>query len=120
MPWVIEELKVSSGGAVDEIQFTDGICRLLASEAVYAHRFEGKRYDCGSKLGYLQATVEHALAHPELSRAFRSYLIRLAHGLEGDRNPKPKAGGAQRRGSPAHSPARPRTLAPARRPSNRA
>jgi len=106
-PGVFDELRQLGRGAGGEIQLTDGIARLLAREAVYAHRFEGKRYDCGSKLGYLQATVEHALAHPELSRAFRSYLIRLAHGLEGDRNPKPKAGGAKRSGRRARSRAQP-------------
>jgi hypothetical protein len=44
---------------------------------VYAYRFTGKRYDCGSKLGYLQATVEYALGHPELGRGFRKYLLGL-------------------------------------------
>ena len=51
-------------GAGGEIQLTDGIAALMREEAVYAHRFTGKRYDCGSKLGYLQATVEYALGHP--------------------------------------------------------
>ena len=46
----------------------------MNEEAVYAHRFTGKRYDCGSKLGYLQATVEYALAHPQLGKDFRAYL----------------------------------------------
>jgi len=46
----------------------------MREEAVYAYRFEGKRYDCGSKLGYLQATVEYALGHPALGREFRRYL----------------------------------------------
>jgi hypothetical protein len=46
----------------------------MREEAVYAYRFEGKRYDCGSKLGYLQATVEYALGHPQLGRDFRRYL----------------------------------------------
>jgi len=47
---------------------------LLNEEQVLAYRFAGKRYDCGSKLGYLQATVEYALKHPELSTEFREYL----------------------------------------------
>jgi UTP--glucose-1-phosphate uridylyltransferase len=68
-------------GAGGEIQLTDGIARLLSLEAVYAHRFTGKRFDCGSKLGYLQATVEYALAHPELSRTFRQYLLQLSKNL---------------------------------------
>ncbi len=46
----------------------------MREEAVYAYRFSGKRYDCGSKLGYLQATVEYALGHPALGRDFRKYL----------------------------------------------
>ena len=55
----------------------DGIAALMHEEAVYAHRFSGKRYDCGSKLGYLQATVEYALAHPQLGKDFRSYLASM-------------------------------------------
>jgi UTP-glucose-1-phosphate uridylyltransferase len=51
---------------------------LLAEEAVYAYQFEGKRYDCGSKLGYLQATVEYALNHSALGREFEKYLLELA------------------------------------------
>ena len=46
----------------------------MAEEAIYAYRFEGKRFDCGSKLGYLQATVEFALAHPQIETGFRRYL----------------------------------------------
>ena len=46
----------------------------MREEAVYAYRFNGKRYDCGSKLGYLQATVEFALSHPALGKDFRKYL----------------------------------------------
>ncbi len=83
-PGIFEHLRQIGRGAGGEIQLTDGISRLLAREAVYAHRFEGKRFDCGSKLGYLQATVEYALAHPELSRAFRSYLLKLAGTLTAD------------------------------------
>ena len=67
----LEKIGHGSGG---EIQLTDGIGALMREEAVYAHRFEGKRYDCGSKLGYLQATVEYALAHPQLGREFGKYL----------------------------------------------
>jgi UTP--glucose-1-phosphate uridylyltransferase len=61
-------------GASNEIQLTDGIASLLAYEAVYAYEFEGKRYDCGSKLGFLQANVEYALVHPETKESFREYL----------------------------------------------
>jgi UTP--glucose-1-phosphate uridylyltransferase len=49
----------------------------MREEAVYAHRFTGTRYDCGSKLGYLQATVEYGLRHPQLGTAFRAYLKSL-------------------------------------------
>ena len=61
-------------GAGREIQLTDAIGRLLREEAVYAYEFQGRRYDCGSKLGYLQATVNYALRHPELAAEFRAFL----------------------------------------------
>ena len=76
-PTIFELLRSVSTGAGGEIQLTDGIAALLASEQVLAYEFEGKRYDCGSKLGYLQATVEYALDHPELNSKFRSYLKSL-------------------------------------------
>ncbi|HXW15452.1 MAG TPA: UTP--glucose-1-phosphate uridylyltransferase GalU [Terriglobia bacterium] len=64
-------------GAGGEIQLTDGLRRLLATEPVYGYVFEGKRYDAGDKLGFLQATVEIALARPDLGLAFRKYLRSL-------------------------------------------
>jgi UTP--glucose-1-phosphate uridylyltransferase len=73
-PAIFEHLEKIGQGAGGEIQLTDGIAALMREEAVYAHRFTGKRYDCGSKLGYLQATVEYALAHPALGKEFRKYL----------------------------------------------
>jgi UTP--glucose-1-phosphate uridylyltransferase len=73
-PRIFKLLRSVSTGAGGEIQLTDGIAALLASEQVLAYEFVGKRYDCGSKLGYLQATVEYALDHPELNSKFRSYL----------------------------------------------
>jgi len=73
-PAIFEHLERIGRGAGGEIQLTDGIASLMREEAVYAYRFEGKRYDCGSKLGYLQATVEYALGHPALGREFRRYL----------------------------------------------
>jgi len=76
-PSIFEHLERIGRGAGGEIQLTDGIAALMREEAVYAYRFEGKRYDCGNKLGYLQATVEYALAHPALGREFRNYLRRL-------------------------------------------
>lgn len=65
-------------GAGGEIQLTDGIAALLDAEPVYAYRFKGKRYDCGSKLGYLEATVEYGLRHPELGDGFGTYIDRVA------------------------------------------
>ncbi len=73
-PAIFECLERVAAGAGGEIQLTDGIAELLRREPVYAYEFSGKRYDCGSKLGYLQATVEYALAHPELNDKFRAYL----------------------------------------------
>jgi UTP--glucose-1-phosphate uridylyltransferase len=64
-------------GAGGEIQLTDGLRRLLATEPVYGYVFEGKRYDAGDKLGFLQATVEIALGRPDLGKAFRKYLRSL-------------------------------------------
>jgi UTP--glucose-1-phosphate uridylyltransferase len=63
-------------GAGGEIQLTDGIARLLAEERVLAYRFEGRRYDCGTKLGYLEATVDFALKHPEVGAGFARFLAR--------------------------------------------
>ena len=76
-PAVFERLEKVGRGAGGEIQLTDGIAALLADEAVYAYAFEGKRYDCGSKLGYLEATVEYGLKHRELGDAFANILARL-------------------------------------------
>ena len=73
-PRIFGLLETTERGAGGEIQLTDAIAALLREEPVLAYRFAGKRYDCGSKLGYLQATVEYALKHPELSAEFRSYL----------------------------------------------
>ena len=71
---LLEGLGAGSGG---EIQLTDGIAKLLEKEQVLAYAFEGKRYDCGNKLGYLEATVEYALRHPQLKNEFRAYLKTL-------------------------------------------
>jgi UTP--glucose-1-phosphate uridylyltransferase len=71
---IFSHLRTIGRGAGGEIQLTDGIAALLADEPVHAYRFEGKRYDCGSKLGYLEATVEYGLRHPELGEQFASYL----------------------------------------------
>jgi UTP--glucose-1-phosphate uridylyltransferase len=76
-PTIFRKLEETTPGAGGEIQLTDAIAALLQDELVIAHPFEGKRYDCGSKEGYLEATVELALAHPELGDDFRDYLKRL-------------------------------------------
>ena len=76
-PAIFDHLAQIGRGAGGEIQLTDGIARLMGEEAIYAYRFEGKRFDCGSKLGYLQATVEFALAHPQVADGFRDYLKTL-------------------------------------------
>jgi UTP--glucose-1-phosphate uridylyltransferase len=81
-PGIFEHLERIGRGAGGEIQLTDGIAALLASEPVRAYRFEGKRYDCGSKLGYLEATVEYGLKHPELGEGFAAYLRRLSGTLK--------------------------------------
>ncbi|MBZ0091719.1 MAG: UTP--glucose-1-phosphate uridylyltransferase GalU [Burkholderiales bacterium] len=75
---IFEHLEKTRPGAGGEIQLTDGIASLLLQEQVLAYEFEGVRYDCGSKLGYLKATVEHALKHPEVRDEFRAYLAALS------------------------------------------
>ena len=77
-PGVFHEIASQPRGVGGEIQLTDGIAGLLRREKVFAYRYEGKRYDCGSKEGFLQANVELALAHPELGASFRDYLQSLA------------------------------------------
>ena len=76
-PHIFDKLEETQAGAGGEIQLTDAIAALLHDEPVIAYPFKGKRYDCGSKLGYLQATVEYGLAHAELGQAFASYLKAL-------------------------------------------
>ena len=76
-PRIFEKLEQTAAGAGGEIQLTDAIAALLEDEPVIAYPFEGKRYDCGSKLGYLEATVELALDHPELGQDFSAYLRKL-------------------------------------------
>jgi len=77
-PSIFPLLEQTGRGSGGEIQLTDAIAALLKKEKVFGYRFHGKRYDCGSKLGYLQATVEYALKHPELAEPFRTYLRQLA------------------------------------------
>src|SRR5688500_2585602 len=73
-PGVFHEIASQQRGVGGEIQLTDGIASLLRREKVFAYRYEGKRYDCGSKDGFLEANVELALAHPMLGPGFRDYL----------------------------------------------
>ncbi|RZJ14302.1 MAG: UTP--glucose-1-phosphate uridylyltransferase, partial [Haliea sp.] len=76
-PAVFEHIRNQPRGAGGEIQLTDGIAALIATEGVHAFQYQGKRYDCGSKEGFLEATVELALKHPEMGPAFRQYLRTL-------------------------------------------
>jgi UTP--glucose-1-phosphate uridylyltransferase len=76
-PAIFDQLATIGRGAGNEIQLTDAIAALMADEPVYAFKFEGTRYDCGSKLGYLRATVEYALRHPDLGTPFKDYLQSL-------------------------------------------
>jgi len=76
-PEIFDKLETTGRGAGGEIQLTDAIADLLDEQPVYAFAFQGDRYDCGSKLGYLQATVAYGLAHGEVGPAFREYLKTL-------------------------------------------
>ncbi len=75
---IFDLLENTPRGAGNEIQLTDGIAALLSEEQVLAYEFSGRRHDCGSKLGYLVATVEYGLRHPELGDGFRDYLRELS------------------------------------------
>ncbi len=77
-PAIFDEIRNQPTGAGGEIQLTDGIARLMKHEAVYAFQYAGKRYDCGSKEGFLEATVELALQHPDVGDSFRAYLKTLS------------------------------------------
>ena len=76
-PGVFHEISTQQRGVGGEIQLTDGIAALLRREKVFAYRYEGRRYDCGSKEGFLEANVALALDHPELGPGFRAYLKTL-------------------------------------------
>ncbi|MGH8457060.1 MAG: sugar phosphate nucleotidyltransferase, partial [Stenotrophobium sp.] len=73
-PRIFKLLEHTPRGKGGEIQLTDAISLLLQEQTVLAYEFEGTRYDCGSKLGYLKANVELGLKHPELAHDFRNYL----------------------------------------------
>ncbi len=76
-PEIFSVLARTGRGAGGEIQLTDAIAELIPSQGVCAYAFAGKRYDCGDKLGYLEATVELALGHPQLGEGFARYLASL-------------------------------------------
>lgn len=76
-PAVFAHIRSQQPGIGGELQLTDGIASLLTKEAVYAYEYLGKRYDCGSKEGFLEATVELALLHPEVGAHFKEYLKTL-------------------------------------------
>jgi UTP--glucose-1-phosphate uridylyltransferase len=76
-PTIFHHLAQVQAGAGGEIQLTDGIAAMMQEEKVLAYRFKGMRYDCGSKLGYLQATVAYGKKHPETGAAFAAYLKSL-------------------------------------------
>jgi UTP--glucose-1-phosphate uridylyltransferase len=76
-PAIFAHIRRQTAGVGGELQLTDGISSLLGEESVYALQYQGKRYDCGSKEGFLEATVELALQHPEVGQHFRQYLRQL-------------------------------------------
>lgn len=82
-PEIFELLEQTRPGRGGEIQLTDAICRLAATERVYAYHFSGRRYDIGDKQGYLEATVEFALKRPELRDPFLAYLTKTVGPLIG-------------------------------------
>jgi UTP--glucose-1-phosphate uridylyltransferase len=73
-PDIFEKLQTTGRGAGGEIQLTDAIADLLGESPVYAYSFKGERFDCGSKLGYLKATMAYGLDHPDTGDEFRKYL----------------------------------------------
>jgi UTP--glucose-1-phosphate uridylyltransferase len=76
-PAVFESIRRQTRGAGGEIQLTDGIAALIGREKVYAYRYEGQRYDCGSKSGFLEATIDLALANEELSESLRAHIQKV-------------------------------------------
>ncbi|SRR5579883_249967 len=81
-PAIFSLLENTARGSGGELQLTDAIAKLLVQEKVFAYQFEGKRYDCGNKLGYLEATLAYALKHPELADDFKRSLQGFAACLD--------------------------------------
>ena len=79
-PGIFDEIRSQPRGVGNEIQLTDGIASILRREKVFAYQYEGKRYDCGSKEGFLEANVELALKHPQVGQWFKGYLQSLKLG----------------------------------------
>jgi len=79
-PMIFEHLANLKPGAGGEIQLTDALAKLVNEQPVLAYNFEGRRYDCGSKIGYLQATVEFGLQHPEVGPEFKEFLKTISLG----------------------------------------
>jgi len=77
-PTIFNFLESTSKGTGDEIQLTDAIADQIKQEKVYAYEFEGKRFDCGSKIGFLKATIEYALHHDEISGELKEYLKNIS------------------------------------------
>ena len=76
-PAIFNKLRTTERGAGNEIQLTDAIAELRKTEEIFAYSFEGRRFDCGSKIGYLEANVEIALQHDEMAEEFKAYLRNL-------------------------------------------
>lgn len=76
-PAIFDKLRTTERGAGNEIQLTDAIAELRKTEEIFAYSFEGRRFDCGSKIGYLEANVEIALQHDEMAADFKNYLKNL-------------------------------------------
>lgn len=81
-PQIFHHLRTITPGAGGEIQLTDAIAALLREEPILAYTFKGTRYDCGSKLGYLQATIQYGLHHPEVREGLRAYLKSISARLD--------------------------------------
>ena len=79
---IFEYLANQEKGAGGEIQLTDALKRMAKQEAVYAYEFKGHRYDCGAKLGFIQASIEFGLRRPELRESLESYIMKLAADID--------------------------------------
>ena len=77
-PQIFEMLEITGKGSGGEIQLTDAIAMLIEYEQVLAYEFEGKRFDCGSKLGFLQANIEYGLKHTDLNKDFSKYICSIS------------------------------------------